>query len=148
PHPLRHRGQARDDRRHAALLRARQRCRCDRRGLPLPRGGAVPRSPARGASEAQGMISRTPAYVPRPRRRPTWLLEGCEHRYAGVRIRLVWLGLTLLGLIVFGIAPATCAAAEALRAERRGELTRALPLMWETYRRELIPAGIRMLPLM
>ena len=94
------------------------------------------------------MSSRTPAYVPRPRRRTTWLVEAVEHLYAVVRIQLVWLGLTLLGLIVFGIAPATCAAAEALRAERRGELTRALPLMWETYRRELIPAGIRMLPLM
>ena len=94
------------------------------------------------------MSSRTPAYVPRPRRRTTWLVEGVEHLYAVVRIQLVWLGLTLLGLIVVGIAPATCAAAEALRAERRGELTRALPLMWETYRRELVLAGIRMLPLM
>src|SRR5699024_109129 len=90
----------------------------------------------------------TPAYVPRPRRRTTWLVEAVEHLYAVVRIQQVWLGLTLLGLIVVGIAPATCAAAEALRAERRGELTRALPLMWETYRRELVPAGIRMLPLM
>ena len=94
------------------------------------------------------MNSRASAYMPRPRRRTTWLVESIEHLYAVVRIQLVWLGLTLLGLIVVGIAPATCAAAEALRAERRGELTRALPLMWEAYRRELIPAGIRMLPLM
>ena len=94
------------------------------------------------------MNSRASAYMPRPRRRTTWLVESIEHMYAVVRIQLVWLGLTLLGLIVVGIAPATCAAAEALRAERRGELTRALPLMWEAYRRELIPAGIRMLPLM
>ena len=90
----------------------------------------------------------TPAYAPRPRRHSTWLVEGIWHLHAVVRIQLVWLALTLLGLVVVGIAPATCAAAEALRAERRGELTRALPLMWRTYRRELIPAGIRMLPLL
>ena len=62
------------------------------------------------------MNSRASAYMPRPRRRTTWLVESIEHLYAVVRIQLVWLGLTLLGLIVVGIAPATCAAAEALRA--------------------------------
>src|SRR5699024_9005424 len=131
-----------------ALPISRHRRRRDRCRLPLPRGGAVPRPQARGRGEEQGMNSRTPAYVPRPRRRTTWPVEAVEHLYAVVRIQLVWLGLTPLGLIVVGIAPAACAAAEALRAARRGELTRALPLMWETYGRELVPAGIRMLPLM
>lgn len=88
------------------------------------------------------------AFTVRPRRRTTWLVEGVEHLYAVVRIQLVWLALTLLGLIVVGIAPATCAAADALRAQRQGELTRVLPLMWEAYRREVVPAGVRMLPLM
>lgn len=93
-------------------------------------------------------MSGSSSFAVRPRRRTTWLVEGVEHLYAVVRIQLAWLGLTLLGLIVFGIAPATCAAADALRAQRRGELTRAMPLMWESYRRELVPAGVRMLPLM
>ena len=92
----------------------------------------------------------TPAdtFVPRERRRGTWLVETLEHVYAVVRIQLAWLALTLLGLVVLGIAPATCAAADALRAQRRGELTRALPLMWASYRRELLPATARMLPLL
>lgn len=93
-------------------------------------------------------MSGSSSFAVCPRRRTTWLVEGVEHLYAVVRIQLAWLGLTLLGLIVFGIAPATCAAADALRAQRRGELTRAMPLMWESYRRELVPAGVRMLPLM
>ena len=92
----------------------------------------------------------TPAdtFVPRERRRGTWLVETLEHVYAVVRIQLAWLALTLLGLVLLGIAPATCAAADALRAQRRGELTRALPLMWASYRRELLPATARMLPLL
>lgn len=84
----------------------------------------------------------------RERRHGTWLVEAVEHVYAVVRIQLAWLALTLLGLIVLGIAPATCAAADALRAERRGELKRVLPLMWRSYRRELVPATVRMLPLL
>ncbi|MDN6328644.1 MAG: YesL family protein, partial [Brachybacterium sp.] len=98
--------------------------------------------------EGPGMSGAASSFAPRPRRHTTWLVEGIGHLYAVVRVQLMWLLLTALGLVVFGISPATCAAADALRAERRGELTRALPLMWESYRRELIPAGLRMLPLM
>jgi uncharacterized membrane protein YesL len=112
------------------------------------------RSEERVMSRGEERVMNSPgtsgaaSFVMRPRRRTTWLVEGVEHLYAVVRIQLVWLLLTLLGLIVLGLAPATVAAAEALRAQRRGELTRALPLMWGAWRRELLPAGVRMLPLL
>ena len=101
-----------------------------------------------GMSDSTTGMSDAARFVVRPRRRTTWLVEGARHLHVVMCIQLVWLLLTLLGLIVVGIAPATCAAADALRAQRRGELTGVLPRMWESYRRELIPASVRMLPLM
>lgn len=78
----------------------------------------------------------------------TRVRELLEHVHVVVKVQLVWLGLTLLGLVVAGIAPATCAAAAALTAFRHEEKVRVAPLMWEVYRRELVSSSLRMLPLL
>ena len=65
-----------------------------------------------------------------------------------VRVNLMWIGLTLLGLVIAGIAPATVAAADAHRAARHGAPVAVERVMWESFRRELGPANLRLLPLL
>ncbi|MGY5763620.1 DUF624 domain-containing protein [Brachybacterium sp. DNPG3] len=82
---------------------------------------------------------------------PGWGLrmnEIIEHIWLLVRVSVLWAGLSLLGLVVLGIAPATCAAADALTAARRGDRVRPARLMWRSWREHLVRANVRMLPLM
>ena len=86
-----------------------------------------------------------------PSQVPGWVLTGnevIERLLLLVRIHLFWLALTLLGLVVLGLAPATAAASDALLASRESGRVRVLPLMWESYRRQFGRANARMLPLM
>lgn len=86
-----------------------------------------------------------------PTQVPAWstrLTEGIEHVYLVLRINLVWLMLTLLGLLVLGAAPASVAATDAFLASRHGAQVRVLAVMWESYRRNLVTANLRLLPLM
>lgn len=78
----------------------------------------------------------------------TRLREAAEHVGVVLRVQLMWLGLSLLGLVVLGISPASAAAAAALTTFRRDEKVRVAPLMWEVYRRELVSSNVRMLPLL
>lgn len=86
-----------------------------------------------------------------PQQVPGWVMsanEVIERLCLLVRINLLWLALTALGLVVLGLAPATTAAADALIASRDGRRLRVLPLMWKSYRGCLLRANARMLPLM
>lgn len=74
--------------------------------------------------------------------------EMIEHVYLVLRINIVWTLLSLLGLIVAGVAPAGAAAGDAFIASRHGAPVKVLPLMWESYRRQFVSANLRMLPLM
>lgn len=65
-----------------------------------------------------------------------------------LRVNVMWLLLTLLGLVVAGIAPASVAAGEAFVASRHGASVRVLPLMWSAYRRQFVAANLRLLPLL
>lgn len=82
---------------------------------------------------------------------PVWvtrLNEGFELVYLVLRINLVWMLLSLLGLVALGVAPASVAAADAFRASRHGAKVKALPVMWESYRRQFVTVTLRLLPLM
>lgn len=86
-----------------------------------------------------------------PQQVPSWVMtanDAIERLFLLMRIHLLWLALTVLGLVVFGLAPATTAAADALLASRVGHRLRIVPVMWESYRRHLLRANMRMLPLM
>lgn len=86
-----------------------------------------------------------------PQRVPSWVMsanEVIERLFLLVRIHLLWLALTMLGLVVFGLAPATAAAADALLSSRGGHRLRVAPVMWASYRRHLLRANVQMLPLM
>ncbi|WP_114855976.1 DUF624 domain-containing protein [Brachybacterium sp. YJGR34] len=78
----------------------------------------------------------------------TRLSEAVDTLWLALRINLVWILLTLLGLVVLGAAPATAAAAGAFRAARHGVPVRVLPTMWASFRAELLGANLRMLPLL
>lgn len=85
-----------------------------------------------------------------PTQVPDWVLNAnalIERLYLLLRINLLWMALTLLGLVLLGLAPASVAAADALRASRDGGRVRVLPTMWGSYRAQLISANARMLPL-
>lgn len=86
-----------------------------------------------------------------PERSPVWvtrLSELIDRLYLVIQVNAVWWMLTLLGLVVAGIGPASCAAAEAFIAARHGERVRVLPLMWAAYKDAFGPANMRMLPLL
>lgn len=86
-----------------------------------------------------------------PTQVPAWVMrmnETIEHVYLVLRINIVWTLLSLLGLIVAGVAPAGVAAAEAFIASRHGAPVKVLPLMWESYRRQFVSTNLRLLPLM
>src|SRR5699024_7655704 len=78
-----------------------------------------------------------------PERNPVWvtrLSELIDRLYLVIRVNAVWWMLSLLGLMVAGVGPASCAAAEAFIAARHGERVRVLPLMWPHTR---TPSGPR-----
>lgn len=86
-----------------------------------------------------------------PSQVPGWVLsanEVIERLFLMVRIHLCWCVLTLLGLVVLGLAPATAAAADALITSREGGRLRVLPVMWESWRRQFVGVNARMLPLL
>jgi len=86
-----------------------------------------------------------------PQQVPGWVMsanEVIERFYLLIRVNLLWLVLTLLGLIVLGLAPATAAAADALLEARFKRKLRVLPLMWSSYRSQLVRANTQLLPLM
>ncbi|MED4890039.1 YesL family protein [Lysinibacillus fusiformis] len=58
-------------------------------------------------------------------------------------LQLLWTGLTLLGLLLFGVAPATVALFTTLRKRLQGEddLKRLVKIYWNTYKVEFIPSN-------
>lgn len=84
-----------------------------------------------------------------PQHVPSWALRANEAIDAVLTllvVSLLWWALTLLGLVVLGAAPAACAAAEVMRARAEGRAVPVARTMWATYRRELVPATLRLLP--
>lgn len=82
---------------------------------------------------------------------PSWAMrmnEAIERVAVLVLMSLTWLVLTVAGLVLFGIGPATTAAAEVVLALREGERARVLPRMRRTFREEIVRANLRMLPLL
>ncbi|UVY83247.1 YesL family protein [Brachybacterium sp. NBEC-018] len=82
---------------------------------------------------------------------PSWAMrmnEAIERVAVLVLMSLTWLVLTVAGLVLLGIGPATIAAAEVVLALREGERARVLPRMWRSFREELVRANLRMLPLL
>lgn len=101
---------------------------------------------------AYTLIPMTASRLPSgPTEVPAWVTrfnEAIERIYLVLRVNLVWILFSLLGLIVLGVAPASVAAADAFIAARHGAKVKVLPVMWESYRRHLVSANLRMLPLM
>ncbi|GKV57607.1 hypothetical protein NCCP2222_35540 [Sporosarcina sp. NCCP-2222] len=58
-------------------------------------------------------------------------------------VQLMWIGLTLLGLVVFGIGPATAGIFHVMRKRLQGEddLKTLLKSYWQTYKNEFIDAN-------
>ncbi|MFC0674069.1 DUF624 domain-containing protein [Brachybacterium hainanense] len=84
-----------------------------------------------------------------PQQVPGWALkanDAIDALLLLLKVTLLWWALTLLGLVVLGIGPATCAAGDAVRARRDGGTAPVARTMWETYRRELLRATLRLLP--
>lgn len=65
-----------------------------------------------------------------------------------IALSVMWILLSALGLIAFGVAPATCAVADVLRARREGRGSHLFSELWSGYRRAFVRANARMLPLM
>ncbi|GAA1488282.1 DUF624 domain-containing protein [Brachybacterium sacelli] len=86
-----------------------------------------------------------------PAQVPAWVMhmnEAIERVYLVLRVTIVWTLLSLLGLLVMGVAPASVAAADAFIAARHGAKVKVLGTMWASFRIHLISASVRMLPLM
>lgn len=82
---------------------------------------------------------------------PVWVIrfnEALERIYLVLRVNAAWLVLTLLGLVVLGVAPASCAAADAYISGREGDRVRVWRTMWTSYRSQFVRANTRMLPLL
>lgn len=74
--------------------------------------------------------------------------EAFERVFLLLRISVLWALLSLLGLVVLGIAPASVAAADVVIASRHGAKVPVLATMWRSYRDQLVAANVRMLPLL
>ena len=86
-----------------------------------------------------------------PTEMPGWAVrmnEAIELLLTLLLTGIMWLALTLLGLVVLGIGPATSAAADVQLALRDGERPRVVSRMWSTWREELVRGNLRMLPLL
>jgi len=82
---------------------------------------------------------------------PAWVLWGndlIDRALLVVMVSLLWILTSALGLVVLGVAPATCAGADLLRDRREGRHVRVLAGWWGGVRREVVRANVRMLPLM
>lgn len=80
---------------------------------------------------------------------PAWSLRAndvIDALLMTVRVTLLWWVLVALGLVVAGIAPATCAAAETFRLRRNGELVKLWRTMFRIYRSEFVSANLRLGP--
>lgn len=87
--------------------------------------------------------TESPQYV------PNWVLfcnELIDRAYLVIRVNVVWCGLTLLGVVLLGVVPATAAAADAFIAGREGRKVRVLPLMWASFRAQFVSANVRIFP--
>ena len=97
-----------------------------------------------------GGMSRRPG-PSGPSEVPAWVTRGneaIERVLLLIRVSLLWALLSLLGLVVLGVAPASVAAADALIASRHGAPVKVLPTMWRSYREHLVTSNLRMLPLL
>ncbi|MCH7322927.1 DUF624 domain-containing protein [Solibacillus sp. MA9] len=58
-------------------------------------------------------------------------------------LQLMWIGLTILGLVLFGITPASVAMFTTLRKRLQGEdrLKQLVKTYWDTYKVEFIPSN-------
>lgn len=74
--------------------------------------------------------------------------EAVERVYLVLRVNLLGMLLSLLGLVVLGVAPAAVAAADVFIAARHGAKVKVAPTMWASFRSHLVSANVRMLPLM
>lgn len=86
-----------------------------------------------------------------PTQVPGWALranEVIDRLLLAVKLNLLWLLLSLTGLIILGVAPASVAVAEMLIADRHGTRVRVLPQMWATFRAQFLRANLRLLPLL
>ncbi|MEE1649442.1 DUF624 domain-containing protein [Brachybacterium sp. J144] len=86
-----------------------------------------------------------------PTEMPGWAVrmnEAIELLLTLLLTGIMWLALTLLGLVVLGIGPASSAAADVQLALRDGERPRVVSRMWSTWREELVRGNLRMLPLL
>lgn len=86
-----------------------------------------------------------------PTQVPVWMVrlnELVERLYLVIRVNAVWLVLTALGAVVLGVAPASCAAADAYIAGRHGDKVRVWSTMWPSYRAQFVRANARLLPLL
>lgn len=80
---------------------------------------------------------------------PGWVLrfnEALDRIYLVLKVNAVWWLLTLLGLGVLGIAPASAAAADAYITGREGDRVRVWRTMWGTYRSQFLRANARLMP--
>ncbi|MFC7458463.1 DUF624 domain-containing protein [Brachybacterium sp. GCM10030267] len=93
-------------------------------------------------------VSRTPSDRAGTPAWATRLIEAIERIYLVLRVNLVWIALSLAGLVVLGVAPASVAASDAFIAARHGAKVRVLATMWPSFREHLVTANVRMLPLM
>lgn len=86
-----------------------------------------------------------------PTQVPGWVLRAnavIDRLLLVVKVNLLWLLLSLAGLIVLGVAPASVAVAEVLIADRHGAGVRVLPRMWASFRAQFLRANVRLLPLL
>lgn len=80
---------------------------------------------------------------------PGWVLrfnEALDRIYLVLKVNAVWWLLTLLGLGMLGIAPASAAAADAYITGREGDRVRVWRTMWGTYRSQFLRANARLMP--
>ncbi len=77
----------------------------------------------------------------------TKAVRACEEVVWIAKLNVVWILLTLLGGVVFGLGPATLATATVSRRHHRGEDVRLVRSAWSVYRRVFVPGNLLGLPL-
>lgn len=61
-------------------------------------------------------------------------------------LNVAFIGFTVLGGIIFGFSPALIAASGLVRRRAKGETFRIFPAFWKSWKTELVPANILLLP--
>lgn len=90
-----------------------------------------------------------PMTIPGPQQVPGWVIrsnDAIERLYLVVRVSLVWLLFTVIGLIILGLGPASCAAADVFIESRRRSRQRVLAQMWKSFHHEFLRTNLRMVP--